>query len=89
MSAIGCPREAWVITAPLLAHILAQLAAILRRQVTPAWRAALVATRLLLLPLFPHLLAHLAAFVRRQVAPETLRPAAGGRQQQAEQQDQA
>lgn len=79
-----------MIATALLAHVFAQLTAVFRWQVAPAWRTTLLAANLaLLLPLLTHLLAHLTAFIRRQIAPETLRPDAGRRHQQAQQQDQA
>jgi hypothetical protein len=77
---------ALILPGTLFAHVVAQTAAVLRRQVTPARRTFLAAKLAFLLPVFAHLLAHLAPLIRRQVAPVTLRPDAASRSQQAQQQ---
>lgn len=90
MAAIRRHLPARKLATALLAHVFAQLTPVFWRQIAPARRAAVFTPNLaVLLPLLSHLLAHLPAFIRRQIAPETLRPDAGRRHQQAQQQDQA
>lgn len=71
----------------LLAHVVAQTAAIFRRDIAPARRSTVFAAKLpLLLPMLAHLLAHLAPLVRWQIAPISLRPGATRRAEQAQEQ---
>jgi len=75
-----------VLQTTLLAHVVAQTAAIFRRHVAPARHAFLAADFTFLLPVFAHLLTHLAPLVWRQITPISLRPGATRRAEQAQEQ---